>query len=303
MPGLRSTAQARPSRRHSVTKVRCTFSSHEIFNFFILAGPTITSISPSVVTGGSFVSIVGTGFGSKDYTLSASFGVTGCEYVTFISDSRINSKLSNGVGRNNFQVNVYGQYASISAAYPIPIIMKTNSSNLPCSSAAIVEILGIFFGTFDSTVKVGVAGTAGEFTRWHASSSIRCKFSRGFVSVTPVAISVDLQIGTVTFAISFDRPFISALSSFNAPCFSPGSLFIFGGGFGFPTLDATSVIGATESTHAAIFSDSAILSSIPPGTGNSLSVSMTIAGAAGSVTRFFSYDGTQMMYVGHMCSH
>ena len=238
------------------------------------------------------MSIIGTGFGSKDYTLSASFGVTSCEYVTFSSDSRISAKISNGVGRNNLQVDVYGQYASISAAYPIPISIRINSSNLPCSSGVFVQITGNFFGTFDSTVKVSVAGSSGELTRWYASSIILCKFSRGFKSVPPVAITVDLQTGTTTSAFSFDHPFVSSLSSFNAPCFSPGNLFILGKGFGFPSFEATTTIGASASTHTAIFSDSALLASISPGIGTNLSVSISISGAVGSATRFFSYDGT-----------
>ncbi len=274
---------------------------HETLIFLLLAGPIIASVSPSIVAGGSLVSIVGTGFGSKDYTLSVSFGVTSCEYVTFSSDSRITAKVSNGVGRHNIEVNVQGQYASIAASYLIPISIRSIPSNFPCSSAVFIRVEGSFFGSFDSSIKVGVAGTICESTRWHASSSIICKFSRGFGTVLPIAVTVSSQIGTVTSAVSFDRLFLTSLSSFNAPCFSPGSLSIFGKGFGFPSLDAAAAIGASMSSGTVISSDSSLLSNIFPGTGSSLSISITIAGVTGSMTNVFSYDGTYCFFL-HMYS-
>jgi hypothetical protein len=44
-------------------------------------------MNPPVVAGGNLVSIIGTGFGTRDYTLSASFGSTVCDFVAFTSDA------------------------------------------------------------------------------------------------------------------------------------------------------------------------------------------------------------------------
>jgi hypothetical protein len=262
------------------------------FCSFFHAGPTIASISPSVVAGSITASMIGTGFGARDYTLIASFGATSCDFVTFTSDSRINVKVSHGTGKHSFQVNVYGQYATISAAYSIPILNDAVRANSPCSSAVLVQVSGIYFGISDSSVNAQLGSTHCESTSWQASSSIYCKWSRGFGTRLQVAATVSSQIGTVTSAVSYDRLFVSSPSSFNAPCFSPGSMLLYGKGFGFPILDVSVAIGGSASTGSVISSDSSVYSTISPGIGTGLSVSITIDSASGSKLNIFSYDGT-----------
>ncbi len=262
------------------------------FCSFFHAGPTIASISPSVVAGSITATIIGTGFGVRDYTLTASFGATSCDFVTFTSDSRINVKVSHGTGKHSFQVNVYGQYATISAAYAIPILNDAFRANFPCSSAVLVQVSGIYFGISDSSVNAQLGTTHCESSSWQASSSIYCKWSRGFGTRLQVAATVSSQIGSMTSAVSYDRLFISSPSSFNAPCFSPGSMLLFGRGFGFPFQDVTLAIGGSALTGSVISSDSSVYSTIVPGIGTGLSVSITIDSVSGSKLNIFSYDGT-----------
>jgi hypothetical protein len=260
-------------------------------NLILSAGPTIVSISPSLFAGGSFVPIVGTGFGHTDFTLSASFGATFCDSLFFVSDSRIDAKIANGVGKHIFQLNVSGQYATISAAYMIPILTKATPGNFPHSSSMQVQVAGILFGTFDSCVKVNLATTHCESTRWQTSSSIRCKISRGFGTAQTVEVTVGSQFGSLTSAVSFDHVSLSSISPVNAPCFLPGNIFLFGKGFGFSFLDTTVAVGASAATGSSISSDSAILSNIFPGTGLNLIVSLSVASYSGSMSNVFSYDG------------
>ena len=256
-------------------------------------------MNPPVVAGGNLVSIIGTGFGTRDYTLSASFGSTVCDFVAFTSDSRINTRVANGVGKHNFQVNVSGQYATISAAYAIPVLMNVSIPNSPCSSAVLVQVAGIFFGMSDSSVKVEHGTTRCESTKWQASSSILCKFSRGFGRLFTTSATVSSQIGSITYAVSYDRLFLSSLSSSNAPCLSPGTVVLLGKGFGFTNLNAEAAIGRSVLSGTSISSDSSVLSTIMPGTGTSLSVSVTIEGISGSLSNFFSYDGTGNVFLSH----
>jgi hypothetical protein len=216
--------------------------------------------------------------------------------VTFISDSRINVKVTSGVGKHNFQVNVSGQFATISAAYSIPILINAVVANYPCSSAVLVQVAGRFFGTSDSSVKVELGSSLCESSSWQASSSIRCKVSRGFGTHLKVAATVGSQIGTATFAASYDRLFLSSLSTYNAPCFLPGSMILFGNGFGFPSLNVAVAIGGSASTGSVISSDSAVLSTTAAGTGTSLSASIMIDGVLGSRLNAFSYDGTTIVF-------
>jgi hypothetical protein len=238
------------------------------------------------------VSIVGTGFGNRDYTLSASFGATYCDSLFFVSDSRINAKIMYGVGKHNFQLNVSGQYATISAAYMIPILTNAMPGNFPHSASVQVQVAGILFGTYDSSVKVDFVTTRCESTRWQTSSSIHCKMSRGLGTTQSVAVTVGSQVSSLTSVVSFDRVSLSSISPVNAPSFLPGNIFLFGKGFGFPFLDATVFVGASAATGSSISSDSAILSNIFPGTGLSLSVSISVASYTGSMSSVFSYDGT-----------
>lgn len=90
------------------------------------------------------MTVTGTGFGTKDYTLSASIGETACDSVTFTSDSSITAKVAKGVGKAIFQIAVSGQYATVSAAYQIPVLILANPGNVPGSSAVLVEIRGGF---------------------------------------------------------------------------------------------------------------------------------------------------------------
>jgi hypothetical protein len=255
-----------------------------------------------VVAGDILVSIIGTGFGTRDYTLSASFGSTICDFVAFTSDSRINTRVANGVGKHNLQINISGQYATISAAYAIPILMNVVIPNSPCSSAVLVHVAGSFFGMSDSSVKVELGTTRCESTKWQAFSSIMCKFSRGFGRLLTTSATVSSQIGSITYAVSYDRLFLSSLSSSNTPCFSPGTVVLLGKGFGFPNLNAEAAIGRSVVSETAISSDSSVLSTIMPGTGISLSVSVTIEGISGSLSNFFSYDGTEnaLLYTGFL---
>jgi len=238
------------------------------------------------------VTITGTGFGTQDYTLSAFFGETACNSVIFTSDSRITAKVAYGVGKSNFQIGVSGQYATISAAYQIPVLMNAFPGNAPCTSAVLVQVSGTFLGTFGSSAQVAIGTTQCEKSSWQASTSIYCKVSRGFGAVHAIAVTVGDQIGTVTGAVSYDRLIISSVSSFNAPCWLPGNHVLFGKGFGFSSFVAAVSIGVSASTSSSISSDSAVLSSIPPGTGTGLSVAITIGGVAGSLSNVFSYDGT-----------
>ena len=269
-----------------------------IYIYLILsAGPTIVSITPSLVAGGSFVPIVGTGFGHTDFTLSASFGATFCDSLFFVSDFRINAKIANGVGKHIFQLNVSGQYATISAAYMIPILTKatgnaTATGNFPHSSSMQVQVAGFLFGTYDSCVNVNLGSTPCESTRWQTSTSIHCKISRGFGTAQTVEVTVGSQVGSLTSAVSFDHASLSSISPVNAPCFLPGSIFLFGKGFGFPFLDTRVTVGASAATGSSISSDSSILSNIFPGTGFSLSVSFSVASYSGSMSNVFSYDGS-----------
>ena len=242
------------------------------------------------------MTVTGTGFGTKDYTLSASIGETACDSVTFTSDSSITAKVAKGVGKAIFQIAVSGQYATVSAAYQIPVLILANPGNVPGSSAVLVEIRGGFFGTFNACGRAVIGTTLCEMSKWQASTSIFCKVSRGFGTLMTAAVTIGLQMGTVTAAATYDRPILSSASKFNAPCFSPGSFLLFGKGFGFSTneshVTAAVSIGASLSSESTISSDSSVLSNISPGIGKGLSVSITIGGLTGSLSNVFSYDGT-----------
>lgn len=291
----RNTAPAIPLDQRSATNVihPLFFQLQDGFDHFFLAGPTIAAISPSVVlvAGGSDVTVTGTGFGTKDYTLSASIGETACDSVTFTSDSSITAKVAKGVGKAIFQIAVSGQYATVSAAYQIPVLILANPGNVPGSSAVLVEIRGGFFGTFNACGRAVIGTTLCEMSKWQASTSIFCKVSRGFGTLMTAAVTIGHQMGTVTAAATYDRPILSSASKFNAPCFLPGSFLLFGKGFGF-SADAAVSIGASLSSQSTISSDSSVLSNISPGIGTGLSVSITIGGLTGSLSNVFSYDGT-----------
>jgi hypothetical protein len=160
--------------------------------------------------------IDGQNFGGRDPSPSLSLGgrglegegSTACERVQWFSDESIWClALPSGVGKlNDVSVTIAEQSVTVTAAFtyfaPSSIAIDWNRSK-PEYDLALMEIHGVHFGNFDSTLSARFGGSATEATEWMSDSSLASRSSSGVGLQKDVGVTVAVQYRTSIYSFSY----------------------------------------------------------------------------------------------------
>ena len=163
-------------------------------------------------------------------------------------------------------------------------------SNAGGTGSTEVTVHGSGFG-LTSWSSSGRAGQTGcESTLWTGETGLVCKAGQLARSTRRVSVSVGLNVGSVTEAISAGAASLSVVQRGNQATTGFMSITVFGARAGLALHSAALSTGGTQSEGTLWISDTAVLLRSSGGRGRSRHVSMTVVRSGGSMSRAVSSD-------------
>ncbi|EKX54973.1 hypothetical protein GUITHDRAFT_99619 [Guillardia theta CCMP2712] len=242
-------------------------------------------------SGNSIVSLIGVNLGAFSMTSYARVGGTACQYTVFQSQSQIWCKVAAGVDQNmQTLVSVAFQQSQALAQTLSYDIGSASSQGLVSSTTGnnVVETVGAYLGTYDSSVRSRVSQTEMQATRWVSDTCLQGICPAGEGRGLRLVISIGARHSTMSESISFasvvfvDKGlnFVVSVTSYLAA------------GHSFAPFDTTSQVRLqhTASVPTHWFSDSSLSCLLPYTTGGGKKMIMTIHGNTETSRDFISFD-------------
>jgi hypothetical protein len=266
-------------------------STSNSVNFTYFGAPTVNNATPVSITGGSTVTVNGTGFYNN-----AGFPLTVTVDGTSVTPTIVNT------GRFTFTAPP----AATAGAKPLvittasgsvtettkfvyvdaPVVTSISPASGSKNGGTTVTINGNNLGSITSVTFGGVAGTSISTPITQASFTVVTPPASGGFSVVDVTVTNDRGTFTLPSAFTYTPTVTNAVPG-NGPPSGGTSVVITGTGF----TGATAVrFGATSATTFDINSDTQITAPAPPGTGT-VAVSVSVGGFTGSMSNAFVYAG------------
>ena len=249
----------------------------------------------------SFVSLQGVNFGSSDFSPFVRLQETACAVTRWISDSSVNIKTPGvlSYGRDLFlNYNYSAKYSNYSQALnfefsmDIPEVERSATSNL-FVGMGFLNISGANFGTFDATVKVNIASSDCEATRWNADIAVNCKVPAGVGERKQIASTVVLQTSKNMAPVSFDNPQISSIFPVNGIPIGQSEITIWGRNFGTVDYSPQAFVGSRKCRRTTWVNATMVTCKTPAGL--AVEVDVTLKGHEAPhlalITAVFTYDG------------
>jgi hypothetical protein len=255
----------------------------------------------------SLVSLQGVNFGSSDYSPVVRLQETACAVTQWISDSSVNIKtpgvLSNGrdlfltynysATYSNYSIYAnYSQALNFRFSMDIPEVERSGTSNL-FVGMGFLNISGANFGTFDATVKVNIASSDCEATRWNSDNAVKCKVPAGVGEWKQIVSTVVLQPSKKMAPVSFDSPQISSIFPVNGIPIGQSEITIWGRNFGIVDYSLQAFVGSRKCRRTTWVNATMVTCKTPAGL--ALEVDVTLKGHEVSnlalITAVFTYDG------------
>lgn len=256
------------------------------------------------------MTIMGKNFGSSPLkaVVASILSIRGggaCTPSLWSSDSHLTCQTPPGLGGDaSVTVGYAGNTKDIGTltlafTYDAPSIFSTGFfqgeskiSNVPVNAPTVIPITGQNFGAEDYSDQASVGGTICVRTVWRSDSRVECSVPKGLLETHSVVVSVSAKVGTLTQAISYDRPKITQMMHQNGAAGGAASLTVFGLNFGTYTHSQTFILGDTKADVVIWTSDSAMVTRIPMGRGIAQTVAVLQSKREGGGTHstFFTYD-------------
>eukprot|EP00961_Rhodomonas_salina_P143891 1936553-Rhodomonas_salina.1 len=285
-----STVLVAVSRGHG-SQLTATLTMHvpsgSVSSLMSYDGANPLEENPSVIstTQETKISIIGSNFGSLDYSLLVLIGSTPCHRQSWISESALTCVASIGIGTVRLRIGNSVHFKTI----PYSRILVSDLKYLATSS--IIEVNGDHYGFFDSSPGSRVGGTAALTTFWVSMSTVRCLVSPSAVRSMAFVVSVGLQAFTALDTISFDNPGVQMSSNLAVHLEQNRSTLVFGSKFGFHDSSPRFRVGFSGSAATQWASDSSMqLRASLSNTKQSLATIVTAALRVASRLESHSYD-------------
>ena len=287
-----------------VTTAGGTSATSAADQFTYVGAPTVTGVSPTSgpASGGTTVTITGTGFAAAPGAGAVKFGATVANY-TINSNTQITATApAGGAGTVDVTVTTVGGTSGISAAdrytyLPAPTVTSISPTAGPTAGGTTVTITGTgFAGAGATSVTFGATAAAG-FTVNSATSITATAPSRsaGTVDVrvtTAGGISATSAADQYTYVAA---PTVTSISPTVGPVTGGTTVIITGANFS----GATAVtFGATAATGYTVNSATQITATAPAGAGT-VDVRVTTTGgtSATSVADRFTYQSAPTILI------
>ena len=159
------------------------------------------------------------------------------------------------------------------------------------------RFVGQNLGFSDFTAVVSGSRTSFEATSWVQDFSVICKGTTGSAQGSDlVRITVQIFIGSITEALSYNLPSLSQMSRQNSPNKNISAL-LSGSDFGTTCESPAVLVGWTLSTSTHWLTDTCVSVKIEPGTLRTLGLAVTSGTKCGSVSDVLSFDKPSIVNV------
>ena len=276
-------------------------------HYFVYLTPEISELSRynSPKSGGISITIYGNNYGPIQYNefivnapddRGIAVGSSSCTTTVWTADTAMVCVLAAGLGGGlNVSVYVEGQVDLLTNifTYDIPVVIRTDPSNMPSSSSeeVAITIIGSGFGAEDFGALAAVGDSACENSQWISDTALMCVAAVGNGGSMRAVVTVGEQLGTITEVLSYDKPLIELGSSavLNLAPAEATSITVHGKSFALGFSESLR-IGTTACESTLWNSDSSLQCKAGAGTGGSLRIAVTVGVLVGTVTEATSYD-------------
>eukprot|EP00961_Rhodomonas_salina_P112799 1517410-Rhodomonas_salina.1 len=179
------------------------------------------------------------------------------------------------------------EYALVAASSTSPNL-RLQPSNLPTSGGLWITAEILVSAVAQSTVlRLGLSACAQS--KWVSDSTLSCLISSGIGGSVSLTITHAMNIGTSSYAASYDKPamFQVAAQNFLIP---PAVLTVSGAHFGETSFSVGTGTGSTRTVRSAWSSSSSLSCRAGAGLGRSLTTGVSVGAAVGTFTQAVSFD-------------
>jgi hypothetical protein len=253
--------------------------------------PTVTAIAPvsGPATGGTSVTITGTGFLSGASVLIGGTAATGVSVTSSTSITAVTPAHSAGTV-NVVVTNTDGQSGTLTNGFtynPAPTVTSISPTFGPIGGGTAVTITG---AGFVSGASVTIGGTAATGTSVVSATSITATSAgHAAATVNVVVTNADGQSGTLSNGFTYNGPpTVTAISPTAGAIGGGTAVTITGTGF---RSGATVALGGTAATGVTILSGTSITATTGAHAAGTVSVVVTNSdGQSGTLTNGFAYN-------------
>lgn len=296
----------------SVQFLRATLSRVFSYDKMVLEMAYIQSSNVGRGYNASHITIIGDNLGTDPRIVSSMrvrVGGSACERSSWISTTSIICKATEGVGAtyrialtSRFRVTSLSQ--ALSFDYPALSLIHNQTNASP--TASVLSVSGSGFGSVGYTQSASVGGSACLVTVWTSATSINARIALGVGQTHLISLTARIREGTLTEALSFQRPAVINAEPGNGPMI--GQIFVLVSGSAFGRMDATPAVrivssnkfAATNSTRLRLYgtgavstrwiSQTAVAALSARGYSTSASLIITVAEQVSSISEAFSFD-------------
>ncbi|NHQ93027.1 autotransporter domain-containing protein, partial [Janthinobacterium lividum] len=253
--------------------------------FTFVAAPAVTSISPTAgpATGGSTVTITGTGFSG---TTAVTFGATAATGFAVNSATQITATAPAGTGTVDVRVTTTGGTSATSAADQFTYVAKPVVSSIsPTSGTTAGGTTVIITGTgFSGTTAVTFGATAANGFTVNSATQITATAPAGSAGTVDVRVT---SAGGTSNTSANDQftyvaaPAVTSISPTSGPATGGTTVTITGTGFSGTT---AVTFGATAATGFTVNSATQITATAPAGSSGTVDVRVTTSGGTSATS-------------------
>jgi hypothetical protein len=285
-------ANAQPPMEGVIIDHRAYGTQESLFSY---DAPAVTSTLSYVLatTGQESLTVLGGSFATWANSAQARLGHSAAEALNWNSDSQLTLKVPAGCGKEkSIVVTSQLRTGSLSKAvsYHVPKLSSVATPNLATSGRfRFISVSGSNFVQHETSSRSSVGKTAAIQTLWASETTVRSSPSAGSCSGLEVVVSVCTQVGTLSQAVSYDKPALRAISGTNSRKTGGSTSTV--SGTNFATSDISGRFrfeSAAESTRWR--SDSSVMARAPAGHDGMLKIVFTACHAMSTLTGAFTFD-------------
>jgi hypothetical protein len=259
--------------------------------------PSVSAAGVSNVasSGGVSVTVAGRGgAGASGASSKVLVGGSACVGSVWQSDSGVVCRsASGGFPDRPVAVSCGRQHGSASRvlSYNAPVVSSAGLSNAASSGGMSLTVAGrggLGSSAFSATASVGVSGCAASV--WRSDSGLVCRSAGGMRGGAAVLVSSGVQRGSVSAAVSYDAPSVSAAGVSNVASSGAMSVSVSGRGMGVGGLSAVGGVGGSACGASVWRSDSGLVCRVVSGCFSGQVVLVSSGVQRGSVSAAVSYD-------------
>jgi hypothetical protein len=170
------------------------------------SSPVALKLIPS--TSASLLTMIGLDFGGRNPSPSTRLQGSASETSLWVSESSVVAKLAASTYARylDLSVSIDNTWAYLSNTY-VHSEMKSSKESLPPiprSGSSFIRLSGTDYAVFDNSLKMTVASSASETTRWVSDSHILIRVASGISAEGIIIISAHFYVLRLSASVSFD---------------------------------------------------------------------------------------------------